>query len=36
MEYQRLLKGGVLLLIYNSKIDDFRQIWEKLGTYETY
>lgn len=37
MESQGLLKGGVFLLVHNSKIDDFiYQIWEKLGTYETY
>lgn len=36
MESQGLLKGGVFLLIHNSEIDDFYQIWEKLRTYETY
>lgn len=33
---QGLLKGGVFLLIHNSKTDDFYQIWEKLRTYEIY
>lgn len=36
MESQSLLKGGIFLLIHNSKIDDFYQIWKKLETYETY
>lgn len=32
MESHGLLKDGVFLLIHNSKIDDFYQIWEKMGT----
>lgn len=35
MELQGLLTGGVFLLILNSEIDHFYQIWEKLRTYKT-